>query len=517
MKQNSSMSSASAGRFSYTCSVHLLVLSCCLGALVRPSDANAQDDLGNRVQQLTDAMNRVQAQMDESKRQLDEMRQQLDALRKQMGATDAAPVTAPTEAASAESDAAQLQAQVEELRERQSVQESQIAVQEQAKVESESKYPVKLTGLILMNGFVNTGMVDSAATPSLAISGGGSTGASVRQTILGIDGRGPHLFGARSHGDLRIDFDANAAATSGYAGGYGTDLVRLRTAHAALDWAHTEAFFSLDRPIVSPNMPDSLTAVAVPALAWSGNLWNWAPQFGVMHDLSLSTAASLRTQFALINLPDAPTTPIGAPAIAGPVIPPTAEESRWPGIETRIALFGGTNEQGAEIGIGGLYAPHRSLGGTRFDTWAGTLDMRLPLPARMELSGAFYRGLALGGLGGGAYKDYVYRIEGLESYFLSLDDVGGWAQWKQRLGERLELNEAFGIDSVPAGQLRPFSASTLSAYQNLARNRTFTGNAIYSPSAYLLFSLEYRRIESSPVNASTAASDIIGIAAGYKF
>ena len=33
--------------------------------------------------------------------------------------------------------------------------------------------------------------------------------------------------------------------------------------------------------------------------------------------------------------------------------------------------------------------------------------------------------------------------------------------------------------------------------QNLARNRTFTGNVIYSPSAYLLFSLEYRRLESS--------------------
>ncbi len=36
--------------------------------------------------------------------------------------------------------------------------------------------------------------------------------------------------------------------------------------------------------------------------------------------------------------------------------------------------------------------------------------------------------------------------------------------------------------------------------QNLARNRTFTGNVIYSPSAYLLFSLEYRRLESFPVD-----------------
>lgn len=295
------------------------------------------------------------------------------------------------------------------------------------------------------------------------------------------------------------------------------NLVRLRTAHASLDWAKTRAFFDFDRPLISPNSPDSLTAVAEPALAWSGNLWNWNPQVGLMHDFSLSTATSLRTQFALIDVSDAPATRTLVPANGGPATPPTGEESRWPGVEARIALPADTSERAAEVGVGGFYATHRSIGGTRFESWAGTLDLRLPLPARMQLSGAFYRGLALGGLGAGAFKDYVYRTNGIESYFLSLDDAGGWAQWKQRFGEKLETNEAFGIDNIPAGQLSPFASPAFSIYQNLARNRTFTGNAIYRPSAYLLFSLEYRRIESSPVNAPTAASNVIGVAAGYKF
>jgi hypothetical protein len=487
---------------------------CCLAcALVCSKNAVAQDDLAQRVQQLTEAMNRVQAQMEDSRRQLDEMRQQLADLRKQMGASE----VSPSQQQSADSAAAALAAQVEELKERQTMQETQIATQEQTKVESESKYPVKLSGLILMNGFVNTGMVDSAPTPALAIGGMGSTGASIRQTILGLDARGPHLFGARSHGDLRIDFDASVPAANGYAGGYGIDLVRLRTAHAELEWKATQAFFALDRPLVSPDSPSSLTALAEPALAWSGNLWNWNPQLGVSHDFSFSSAPSLRTQFALIDVADAPTTR-GANTISGVLLSPTtAETSRWPGVETRIALLGTDRGKRGEIGIGGFYAPHRSAGGTRFDSWAGTLDFRLPLPARMELSGSFYRGLGLGGLGGGAYKDYVYRSNGLESYFLTLDDVGGWGQWKQRAGERLEFNEAFGMDDVPAGQLRPFSGPSYTVYQNLARNRTFTGNVIYSPSAYLLFSLEYRRIESSLVNAPTTASDVIGVAAGYRF
>jgi hypothetical protein len=40
---------------------------------------------------------------------------------------------------------------------------------------------------------------------------------------------------------------------------------------------------------------------------------------------------------------------------------------------------------------------------------------------------------------------------------------------------------------------------------------------IYSPTAYLLFSLEYRHLESSPVLGSSVGANVIGLAAGYKF
>jgi hypothetical protein len=43
------------------------------------------------------------------------------------------------------------------------------------------------------------------------------------------------------------------------------------------------------------------------------------------------------------------------------------------------------------------------------------------------------------------------------------------------------------------------------------------GNVIYSPSAWLQFSVEYRHLGSFEVNAPTATSNIIGVAAGYKF
>lgn len=68
-----------------------------------------------------------------------------------------------------------------------------------------------------------------------------------------------------------------------------------------------------------------------------------------------------------------------------------------------------------------------------------------------------------------------------------------------------------------AGELHHYYVEGGSATQNLARNRTYTGNVIYSPSAYLLFSFEYRRLESAPVEGLPNASNIIGLGAGYKF
>ena len=487
------------------------------------AQATSQEDLTQQVQRLTEAMARTQAQVQESQRQLEEMRKQLDELKRQIAQGASPQPPSSSEAAKDSHPAPKTAAAIEEIRERQALQEAQIAVHDQTKVESESRYPVKVTGLVLLNGFVNTSAVDQPATPTLAVPGAGSTGASVRQTIIGLDAQGPHLFGASSYANVRVDFSGRPGATgfmAGYSGYFGANsmLLRLRTARAALQWSRTEAFFLLNRPIFSPDMPDSLTAVAEPPLAWSGNLWTWNPQLGVTQDFVSSGSRGLRLEAALMDVGDAPLSPI-VNVPAGTVPPSGAEQSRWPGVEARVALLGqGRDFERNHFGVGGYFAPHRSLG-RRFDSWAGTLDAKVLLPARLQFAGSFYRGLALGGLGGGAFKDFAYRFDKDTGgyYFRPLDDMGGWAQLKEKLNERLEFNAAFGADNVFASELRPYFNPNSSTAQNLARNRTYTGNIIFSPSAYLLFSLEYRHLESSPVIGPSAVSNIVGLAAGYKF
>jgi hypothetical protein len=514
-----------------------LLLALCLvpSVLAAQTQADATTSLPRKIEQLTDAVERTQAQLERTQRELDGMRQQLIELQREMATNGpaaaamqvAAPDPAQPPASPPGESSDSTSAAIEDLRERQAMQESEISTQEQTKVESESKYPVKVTGMLLMNGFVNTSAVDMPASPSVAIGGPGNAGATIRQTILGFDARGPHLFNARSFADLRVDFfgsQAASAPTSSYSGYYNTNssFLRLRTAHAGLDWDHTEVYFALDHPIINPDTPTSLTATALPALAWSGNLWTWNPQAVIAQDLSSLGSSGVQLQAALIDAGDAPLTPAVAPtSTTATYVPPTsAEQSSKPGVEARIALVGPRqNENRMHVGVGGYFAEHDSVLGRNYNSWASTLDAKLPLVAHLELAGNFYRGAALGGLGGGGYKDFAYSPNPNTGgyYFRPLDDVGGWAQLKEKVAERLEFNEAFGMDNVFAGQLRRYYVEGGSMIQNLARNRTFTGNVIYSPSAYLLFSLEYRHLESTPVENSGAESNVIGVGAGYRF
>jgi hypothetical protein len=477
------------------------------------------EDPVQQMQRLESAVNRSEAHIAASERELQQLRRELNALRQQLAANGLAPMPVPAaDESTSTTQGSRLNQQLDNLAEHQAIQQTQIATQEQSKVESDSKYPVKLTGLILLNGFGNSKQVDLPVTPTFALAGGGSAGASVVQSVLGLDARGPHLWGATSSADVRIDFYGGANLPS-YLGNAG--IVRLRTAHASLLWPKAELFFNLDRPIISPNTPTSLTSVAYPALSWSGNLWAWNPQFGGRYDLSMGSSAGtgrrLRLEAALIDPADPPyITANYIPTILPS--PSSAERSSRLGAEARVALVQSTDEErGAAFGIGGYFSPHRTPAGTTINAWAGTLDYRLPLPLRLELSGSAFRGAALGGLGAGAYKDVVSRIGPQGVQVQVLDDVGGWAQLKQRVTERLEWNAAYGIDNAFAGQLRPFATGNVPSYDNIARNRTFVSNFIYSPSTYLSFTFEYRHLQSSPVNAPTIPANVYGAAAAYKF
>lgn len=500
-------------RYTLTLTVIVLLLSAFSAHMGRAQTADpntpAPETTEQKVQQLTAALARTEAQMDAYQKQLQEMQKQLSELQQQLSAEKAAAAMQKSADANRSVEGISSSA-LEDIRQRQAIQESQIETHEQTKVETESKYPLKVSGLVLFNGYVNTRQVDVSADPTYALPGSGSTGFSLRQTVLGLDARGPHLFGATSHADVRVDFFASGAQSSYASAG----LLRLRTAHAGLTWGNTQAFIEQDRSLLAPNTPSSLVAVAQPVFAWSGNLWAWNPQVGVSRQVGLASATRLKFQAGLIDVAD-PQLP-GAPPSSSTIS--RAERSRWPGVETRIGFAAGDADLGPEFGVSGYFSPHKTGYGERFDAWAGAMDLRLPLNRYLAFTANAYRGAALGGLGGGGYVDYVHLYAGPAEVARALDDVGGWTQLKTKVSERLEFNAGYGIDNPFASQIH---ASTkipeYATYLGLARNRSILGNIIYSPSSYLLFSLEYRRLWSNNAAGPTNFSDVIGIGAGYRF
>jgi hypothetical protein len=144
----------------------------------------------------------------------------------------------------------------------------------------------------------------------------------------------------------------------------------------------------------------------------------------------------------------------------------------------------------------------------------------VPLGSRFEVSGEGYRGKALGGMGGGVYKDVlfgVYVSTGQNAY-RGLNAIGGWTQIKSRITQSLEVNAGIGLDDGFAEDFHEFIfPPTVSATQLRARNRMAFSNVIFRPKTYLIFSPEYRRIWTWPIYGTVNTADIFTLSAGYQF
>ena len=221
-----------------------------------PPTADAQAT-NTRIEVMSKLLLDTQHQLEETQKQLNEMRSELNLLRAQQASAAAAP---PTAAPSAVAE------QVNRQQEEQEVLQAEVKQHNQTKVESVSKYPVRVYGLVLFNTFSNAGLVDEPDLPSMALprppgQSHGSIGASFRQTVLGVTANGPQLFGARTSADLSIDF-FESPSYSYYGSTNGS--VRLRRGDIGLAWgsvanteqSRNEVHMGVDAPLISPPVAD---------------------------------------------------------------------------------------------------------------------------------------------------------------------------------------------------------------------------------------------------------------------
>jgi hypothetical protein len=479
------------------------------------TESSPDSPVSQQLEKLAAALRATQQQVEQSQKQIQQMQAEIDRLRALLAAKDALPKSSdavgPPPALTSATESSETSEDIDILK-------SASAQQQQTKVESSSRFPVRLTGLVLFNSFVNQGTVDQIDLPSSALlpsttSGNTSAGASLRQTILGLEGTGPALGGAQTSARVSMDFfsGVTGAATSGPAG-----TVRLRTAAITAAWTHDKIEANYDTPLISPLSPDSFATVAQPSLAWSGNLWTWAPQFIWTHSLALAKAdRAFSFQLGLLD-----TQTLNAAGNLTQRSIGAGEASGQPSYETRLAYSSGKDEHHFELGIGGLYGRQVYKGNQQVDTWATTADWRVPFSGRLHLSGELYRGRGLGDLGGGAYRNTVtYNFpNSTATYLRALDAEGGWLQWSYKLSSILSANASVGQDSASGNELRssvPLSgAGPIFFY---ARNRSIVGNLIFRPWSSIIISPEYRRLQSWPILGVVNTANIYTLTFGYQF
>jgi len=312
-------------------------------------------------------------------------------------------------------------------------------------------------------------------------------------------------------GDIQFDLGGGFPNTDN---GVTSGLFRLRTGTIRLDWSRTSVVAGQDNIFFSPLSPTSFASLIVPAFGYAGNLWAWVPQVRVEHRFDVSSTSSLTLQGGILdNLTGE------APRFQSQRVPQAGEKSSQPGYGLRVAWTRSASGQPMTIGLGGYYSRQDWAFNRHVDGWAGTADWDLPLGRLFSLSGEFYTGEAVGGLGGGIGRSVVFsglptdpaaRVRGSES-------VGGWSQLKFKPASRWEFNGAFGFDNPRAEDLRAFAVSPSVSDSTAARNRSSFINFIYRPHSSLLFSTEYRRLWTFPINGNSHTADQVNLMMGVLF
>lgn len=503
----------------------------------QPVDGSVRE-LDSQVRELRAIVEQMRSENAESRAEMRELRHELEETRRALaplaagagssgGAAAESPVksgslnsgvrTSP-EGQSVSSAAAgmDLGSRVQRLEESTQLLGSKIDEQYQTKVETAAKYRARLSGIVLMNAFHNVGASDDLdfpnyAQPVMTGDSGASFGATLRQTEIGLEIFGPTLDGAKTSANVVFDFAGGFPSTPN---GVNFGIARMQTASVRLDWQHTSLIAGQDSLFISPLSPTSFASLATPAFAYAGNLWGWTPQVRVEHRFELADQQTLTLQGGILDNLDwePPSDPFYRSAQAG-------EYSGQPAYAIRSAWSQNVNEHPLGVGVAGYYGRQNWSWNRSVDAWAGMMDWQIPILRRVGLSGEFYRGRGVGGLGAGIGRAVLYG--GNPNYATTsihgLDSAGGWSQLKFQLTPKLELNGVFAEDNAFASDVRGFATDANNYTTILGRNRGALGNLVYRPRSDLLLSAEFRRLHTFPIYSSSSVTNQINLSMGVLF
>lgn len=348
--------------------------------------------------------------------------------------------------------------------------QTQLAELAQSKVESETKFPLRIFGTIHTHMFANSGEPNWLDIPNLVQpppTGGhtGSFSATLRQTRIGLAADGPTIGGARTSGIVTLDF---LGGIPGFVTGQTMPLPRLLVGFARIETDRLAFQAGQDHAILAPRDPSSLAGFAFPLLVRSGNLYLRAPQ--------ARAEAALSRQ---VRLTAGILAPIGGdlPGENYRFVPPAlgGERSRHPAVQARIdyaSLPATDAPRRAAFGLSGHFGRERHVGVVN-EGWAGAFDFAVRRDW-IGAAGEAFTGRNIDAFGGGTGQDV--RSE------------GGWAELQVFPTARLFAAGGVGTDRV---------RGTASALPRRS-NENLYGNIRFALTPEVEAGFEYMRLTTTP-------------------
>jgi hypothetical protein len=294
-------------------------------------------------------------------------------------------------------------------------------------------------------------------------------------------------------------------------------MLRFRTGTVRLDWERTTLVGGMDSIFFSPTYPTSYASVGIPPLSYSGNLWAWIPQLRVEHRMAVSESSTLSLSGGIFDPLSGETPPNEFLRFPG-----AGESSRQPGYGTRMEWSRKIAGQPLAIGAGGYYSRQNWGFDRNVDGWVANADWDVPFGQYFRLSGKFYTGRAIGGLGAGVGRSVVFNgpLSDPATAVRALRATGGWSQLKFKPVAKFEVNGAAGQDGADADDLRALHDVILAPGYfpaNITRNRSAFANFIYHPRSNLLFSTEFRALRTFTLAGTSLHANQINLIMGVLF
>jgi len=346
--------------------------------------------------------------------------------------------------------------------------QAQVAELAQTKVESTTRFPVRLFGTVHAGVFANSANANWLDNPNIinatpADGEAGTMSASMRQTRIGFAADGPTLGSVRTNAVVAMDF---FGGIPGFQTGQVMGLPRLLVAYARIEGAKTALEVGQDHVILAPRDPTSLAAYSFPLLFRSGNLYLRAPQVRVERTF----ASRLRAAAGIVA-------PIGGDLVGDAYlfVPPAlgGERSQRPGVQARFAYTAGeaTDRRMVDIGVSGHTGWERR-GTALVNGWAAALDFA----ARRDVVGV------AGELFVGDNADAFGGATGLDAR-----SAGGWSELQLFPSSRVAFTAGAGVDRVRGDRRLTLVRG---------ENRSAYGNVIFSLTPEVQASFEYRWLKT---------------------